>query len=143
MELTYILHVLDIDSTVFLLRERDVRQILPEWHRLVLLFLLTGRLGLLSVNLGGVGDEGDNGVLPEGEVDDREDVDEHEGEDQEADQHVGVLGQRVVDEPPHEARAQEVHVDADDHQPEQPREHDDLQTHTFNNIVTTLLFNMW
>jgi len=79
--------------------------------------------------LGRVDDEGDDGVLPEGEVDDRENVDEDEWEDEKADQHVGVLGQRVVDEPPHEARAQEVHVDANDHQPEQPREHDDLQTH--------------
>jgi len=88
-----------------------------------------------------VGDEGDDGVLPEGEVDDGEDVDEHEGEDEEADQHVGVLGQRVVDEPPHEARAQEVHVDADDHQPEQPREQDDLQTHKHMVKLRTLLLH--
>lgn len=94
---------------------------------MVVLLLLAGRLGLLGINLGRVSDEGDDGVLSEGEVDDGDDVDEHEGEDDEADEHVGVLGEGVVDEPADEAGAQEVHIDADDHQPQQPREHDNLQ----------------
>jgi hypothetical protein len=117
-------------TPLFLLRQRDVRQVLPVRNRLVFIILAAGFvLGLLGVGLAGVGDEGDNRVFPEGEVDDSQDVDEHEREDDGAYEHVGIHGQRVVDEPPHEARAQEVHVDADDQQSQQPREHYNLQPH--------------
>jgi len=123
-----------------LLWQRDVRQVLPERHGLVIL-LLAGRLGLLGVvELVGVGDEGDDGVLSKGEVDDGEDVDEHEGEDDEADEHVGVDGEGVVDEPADEAGAQEVHVDANDHQPQQPREHDNLQNYKEHTYVVDIIF---
>jgi hypothetical protein len=106
-------------TPLFLLRQRDVRQVLPVRNGLVFV-ILTGFLGLLGVDLAGVGDEGDNRVFPECEVDDSQDVDEHEREDDGAYEHIAILGQRVVDEPPHEARAQEVHVDADDQQAQQP-----------------------
>ena len=70
-------------------------------------------------------------VVPvEDEEADGDEVDEHERADDDSDEHLGVRGQRAVDEPPHEAGAEEVDVDADEHQPKRPREHDDLHTRT-------------
>lgn len=115
--------------------ERDVGQVVAVRQGLVVVDGEVAGVGLLSVDdggEGGVGDEGDDGVLPDGEVDDGDDVDEHEREDGGADEHVGVLGEVVVDEPADEARAQEVHVDADDEQTQEPREHYYLHSIQFN-----------
>ena len=76
--------------------------------------------------------EGDYNVLPESQVYNREDVDGHEREHDDADEDIANFREAIVYEPTYKTSAKIIDVDADDAQSKYPWDYNDLQHYSHN-----------
>lgn len=76
-----------------------------------------------------------DGVLPERQVDHGDDVEQHEREQHDADEHVGECRERVVEDPADQLCAEEVDVYPDDDEPQHPGESNNLQVLITNALL--------